>query len=84
MAMCRLRWHPEGRFVAVGDASGHVVLYQVGADIATPRADEFARLARVVGDWRAESAASVSGTNVQRTRDDPSTSSAMLVGSSAN
>jgi hypothetical protein len=66
LAMSKLRWHNEGRFVAAGDASGHITLYQVGNEIATPKGDEFARLSRLLADMRTESTGSAPAAVPQR------------------
>ncbi|GBG24376.1 Cytoplasmic dynein 1 intermediate chain 2 [Hondaea fermentalgiana] len=49
-ALASLQWAPSGRKVLAGDARGNIHVFDLAADLANPRRDEWARLETSVAD----------------------------------
>uniref|UniRef100_A0A6Q2WWQ4 Dynein cytoplasmic 1 intermediate chain 2 n=1 Tax=Esox lucius TaxID=8010 RepID=A0A6Q2WWQ4_ESOLU len=49
-ALNRVRWAHSGREIAVGDADGQILVYDVGEQIAVPRNDEWTRFVRTLAE----------------------------------
>ncbi|XP_020906070.1 cytoplasmic dynein 1 intermediate chain 2-like [Exaiptasia diaphana] len=58
----RVRWTNSGHQIAVGDDDGKVFIYDVGEQLAVPRADEWSRLQNTLIDIQANASSSVSET----------------------
>lgn len=56
-ALASLQWAPNGRRILAGDARGNVHVFDVTADLAVPRRDEWSRLETTVADLTDELAA---------------------------
>ncbi len=46
----RVRWNEKGECLAAGLSDGHVLLYDVGDKLATPRSDEWTKLRQTLND----------------------------------
>ncbi|KAK3715203.1 hypothetical protein QZH41_010955 [Actinostola sp. cb2023] len=58
----RVRWTHSGHQIAAGDDDGKVYIYDVGEQLAVPRADEWSRLQNTLLDIQANASSSVSET----------------------
>ncbi|XP_055538272.1 cytoplasmic dynein 1 intermediate chain isoform X17 [Wyeomyia smithii] len=51
-ALNRVSWTPSGLHVTVGDESGHIYVYDVADNLATPRMDEWNKLNSVLNELK--------------------------------
>lgn len=56
----RVRWTPSGHQIAAGDDEGRIFIYDVGEQLAVPRADEWSRFKRTLQDIQANQSSSIS------------------------